>query len=158
MPITRRTDYAVRMMYELAQLPPGATLSLRDLCELADVPDSFGTTIAAFLVESSLIQRSGYRDYEITLARPAKEITMAEIILTCESGFSLSQCAREPDSCSRSPHCHVRTIWASLDHMVMSILGSVTLAQVARGQVSASDIESLRAAAQAEDALTYRPR
>jgi len=83
-------------MYELAQLPPGATLSLRDLCELADVPDSFGATIAAFLVESSLIQRSGYRDYEITLARPAKEITMAEIILTCEPGFSLSQCAREP--------------------------------------------------------------
>ncbi|MCK8115309.1 RrF2 family transcriptional regulator [Anaerosoma tenue] len=155
MPITRRTDYAVRMMYELAQLPPGATLSLRDLCELAQVPDSFGATIAAFLVESHLIRRSGYRDYQISLARPAMDITMAEVILACEPGFSLSQCAREPESCSRSPHCGVHTMWASLDHMVMSRLESVTLAHVARGQAFASDTDTLRAALEVENSLTY---
>lgn len=155
MPVTRRTDYAVRMMYELAQLPPGATLSLRDLCELADVPDSFGATVAAFLVESSLIRRSGYRDHQITLARPAIDITMAEIILACEPGFSLSQCAREPESCSRSPQCHVHAMWASLDHAVMSRLESLTLAHVARGHIFAEDTDALRAAAEVENNLTY---
>lgn len=155
MPITRRTDYAVRMMYELAQLPPGATLSLRDLCELAQVPDSFGATIAAFLVEASLIRRSGYRDYQISLARPAIHITMAEIILACEPDFSLSQCAREPEVCSRSPHCGVHVMWASLDSIVMSRLESVTLAHVARGQALASDTDVLRAAAEVESTLTY---
>lgn len=133
MSITRRTDYAVRIMYELGQVPYGASLSLRDVCALADVPESFGATIAAFLTEAALVSASGLNNKLLSLARTADQINMAEIVYACEPEFSLSQCARNPLVCDRSPRCGVHDMWDELDAVVVDHLMSVTLADVARG-------------------------
>jgi len=151
MPITRRTDYAVRMMYELAQLPPGVTLSIKDVCDIADVPESFGMTIAAFLVESSLVSAEGFRNRLLTLARPAREITMDEIVYACEPEFSLSTCVRDPLSCKRTSHCGVHTMWASLDTIIIDHLKSITLAEVAHGNDISTDTLNTRAIARSMD-------
>ncbi len=154
MSITRRTDYAVRIMYELAQLPPGVTLSTRDVCEIADVPESFGMTIAAFLVESELVSASGFRNQLLALARPADEITMDEIVYACEPEFSLSTCVRDPLSCKRSSHCGVHTMWVSLDTVVIDHMKSLTLAEIARGNGVSADTLSSRAAARTLGGIT----
>lgn len=133
MSITRRTDYAVRIMYELAQLPHGASLSLRDVCALADVPESFGATIAAFLAEAALISTSGYNSKLLSLARSAEQINMAEIVYACEPEFSLSECSRNLDVCARSARCGVHMMWEELDAIMVDHLMSVSLARVARG-------------------------
>lgn len=154
MPITRRTDYAVRMMYELAQLPPGVTLSIKDVCEIADVPESFGITISAFLVESALVRASGFRNQLLFLARPAKDITMDEILYACEPEFSLNSCVREPLSCKRSSHCGVHTMWASLDAIIVDHLSSITLAEVAHGNGLSADVLNTRAITRTRERIT----
>lgn len=133
MAITRRTDYAVRIMYELAQIPTGATLSVRDLCEAADVPENFGASIVTFLLAASLVRAAGYNKTSISLAMSPEEITMAQIIRACEPEFSLSQCTREPESCGRSSHCGAHRMWLELDAVVWQRLESISLATVAAG-------------------------
>lgn len=140
MAITRRTDYAVRLMYELALLPSGASLSLRDLCEAADIPESFGQSLATFLVEGGLIRTSGVTDHQLSLARPAAQIPMAWIICACEPEFSLAQCVREPQSCPRSPHCGAHVLWVQLDQVIWNHLRSTTLADIASGMPTASEV------------------
>lgn len=130
MSITRRADYAVRLMYELAQLPDGTTLTLRDVCEAAEVPEAFGEPLAQFLSEAGLVRSQGYRGQLYSLALPAAEILMSDIIEACEPDFSLSACTRNPDSCQRSGHCGVHRMWAALDSMVWQRLGSLSLAAV----------------------------
>lgn len=145
MAITRRTDYAVRLMYELAQLPVGATLSIRDLCEAADVPDNFGASLATYLISAGLVHSEGYNSHLMSLSRSAEEITMGQIIRACEPEFSLAQCTTEPESCSRSPHCGVHLLWTELDVMVWERLDAIALAEVAtgtRGSCSASRISA----------------
>lgn len=134
MAITRRTDYAVRLMYELAQLPPGATLSIRDLCEAADVPDNFGASLAAYLIAAGLVRSEGYNSHLMSLGKHASEITMGQIIRACEPEFSLAQCTNEPESCSRSSYCGVHLLWAELDAMVWERLDATSLAEVAAGR------------------------
>lgn len=131
MAITRRTDYAVRLMYELAQLPEGATLSMRDLCELAEVPENFGSSIVQFLIDAGMVAAEGYRSHLLSLALPASQITMADVVRTCEPDFSLSQCTRTPEVCGRSNHCGAHRMWTELDAIVWQRLEAITLAQVA---------------------------
>ncbi|MHB1135711.1 MAG: RrF2 family transcriptional regulator [Coriobacteriia bacterium] len=154
MPITRRTDYAVRMMYELAQLPPGVTLSTKDVCEMADVPESFGVTIAAFLVETSLVSANGFRNHLLSLARPAKEITMDEIVYACEPEFSLSACVPDPLSCRRSSYCGVHSMWGALDTIVIAHLKSITLAEVAHGGGDSAELLTGNAVARSVEPVT----
>lgn len=133
MAITRRTDYAVRLMYELAQLPVGATLSIRDLCEAADVPDNFGASLANYLIAAGLVRSEGYNSHLMSLARSAEEITMGQIVRACEPEFSLAQCTNDPESCSRSHYCGVHLLWKELDSMVWERLDAIALAAVATG-------------------------
>jgi DNA-binding IscR family transcriptional regulator len=58
---------------------------------------------------------------------------MAEIIRACEPDFSLSPCADEPDSCTRTPHCGVRKMWSSLDSLIWQQLDVLSLADVVNG-------------------------
>ncbi|MBN1192808.1 MAG: Rrf2 family transcriptional regulator [Coriobacteriia bacterium] len=130
MSITKRTDYAVRLIYELAQIPEGASLSIRDLCGMADVPENFGASLVPFLIEAGMVSAEGYHDHLLSLSQPAAEITMARIIKSCEPDFSLSQCTRNPASCNRSSHCGVHVMWKDLDQIVLNHLGQLTLADV----------------------------
>ncbi len=143
MAITKRTDYAVRLMYELAQLPPGATLSSRDLCEAADVPVSFGAPLVEYLIGAGMIKAEGYSEHLLALARPATEITMADVIRASEPEFSLSQCTREPEICGRTPHCGVHRMWSDLDRIVWSQLESLTLAEVATGRSGTQEVGAI---------------
>lgn len=130
MPITRRADYAIRLVYELAQLPVGATLSTRDLCEAAEIPENFGRSLIPYLVEAGMVTTDGYRDHLLMLSRPASQIRMSDVVRACEPTFSLSECVNDPGSCARTQHCGVHRMWADLDKMVWAELESRTLADV----------------------------
>ncbi|MDZ4166358.1 MAG: Rrf2 family transcriptional regulator [Coriobacteriia bacterium] len=130
MAITRRTDFAVRLMYELAQLPAGATLSARDLCEVADVPESFGVSLVPFLIDAGLVKTEGYRRHLLSLAEPASAITIGRVVRASEPEFSVAQCSRDPESCSRSEYCGVHEMWTHLDTIIWTHLDAITLAQV----------------------------
>jgi Rrf2 family protein len=133
MSITRRADYAVRLMYELAQLPAGISLSIKDLCDAADVPEMFGEPLVQFLAEAQLVNAAGYRSHLLSLSRPASQITMAEVVRTCEPAFSLAACAHDPNTCDRSSHRGVHRMWGALDAVLWAHLERLTLEQVARG-------------------------
>ena len=133
MAITRRTDFAVRLMYELAQLPKGATLSARDLCEVADVPENFGTSLIPFLVDAGLVHAEGYRGHLLMLAESPDRITMGRIVRACEPAFSLAQCTRDPESCPRSRDCGVHAMWLELDEVIWRHLDAITLDRIASG-------------------------
>lgn len=139
MAITRRTDFAVRMMVELAQLPPEATLSAHDIFEATDVPPTFGNPLLTFLTESGMVETVGYQERLFRLASPPQEITMAEIVLACEPEFSLAQCARDPETCTRSSFCGVHTIWRHLDRVVWRQLEAITLEDIVTGSVPLAD-------------------
>lgn len=135
MAITRRADYAVRLMYELAQLPNGLTLSIRDLCEAADVPATFGAPLVQFLTEAGLVHATGHREHLLSLAYPASEITMGRIVRVCDPEFSLSSCTLDPESCDRSSYCGVHRMWTRLDSVLWRELESTTLEDVATGSL-----------------------
>jgi DNA-binding IscR family transcriptional regulator len=119
---------------------------VRDLCEAADVPDVFGASLVPFLVEAGMIRAEGYRDHLLSLARPATEMTMAEIIKACEPDFSLSQCTRNPLSCDRSARCGVHMMWAGLDQLIWRQLEELTLARVAAGHGPSCPVPDRRGA------------
>lgn len=133
MAITRRTDYSVRLMCELAQLPTGATLSIRDLCEVTDVPENFGASIVMYLAEAGLVRAESYNSHLLSLARSATEITLSDIVRASEPEFSLSSCVNDPAACGRSTTCRAHLFWSELDAVIWHRLEATTLAQLVAG-------------------------
>lgn len=129
--LTRGGEYGIRAMMYLARFPVGQVSSLRDVGGAQDIPESFLAKIFQGLVHAGLAtsQRGAHGGF--SLARPADEITARQVIEAIDGPISLNTCVLYPDECRRSSGCVMHRAWEEAQERMMSVLGDVTLAQLA---------------------------
>lgn len=131
MRISTKGDYATRALLALALR--GGPVSVRDIAALTGLPQAYLEQImlgmkAAGLVEAKRGVQGGY-----SLARPASQITLRQIVEAAEGNVAPLGCAaEEPDrSCVEEGQCALQLVWIRVRGAVSDILDSVTLQEVA---------------------------
>jgi Rrf2 family protein len=125
--VSRRSDYAIRMLLELAR-SDGAPISVRSLAESQDVPYAFARSIQRELVSAGLVESCRGAHGGIVLARPAEMISLLQVVEAMQGAPSCSVCTSDPDWCRRMRGCSVHGVWSEADRMVSEYLGSKSLA------------------------------
>ena len=127
MEVSRRTDYAIRILLELAR-SDGEPLSVRALAETQDVPYAFARGIQRELVASGLVESRRGAHGGIFLARPAEMISLLEVVEAMQGAPSCSVCTSDPGWCKRVGGCAVHGVWSEADKLVSDYLGTRSLA------------------------------
>lgn len=125
--LTRGGEYAIRAMTYLARRPVGEISALRDVGHEQDIPESFLAKIFQSLVRAGLVASQRGARGGFSLARPAAEITVREVIEAVDGPISLNVCVLWPDDCERSPECTMHRVWLEAQKRMMEVLGDVTL-------------------------------
>jgi Rrf2 family protein len=125
--VTRRTDYAIRILLELARVG-GGPVSVRELADSQGVPYAFARGIQRELVSAGLVESRRGATGGILLAKPAAEVTLLDIANAMQGDTSCSVCSRDPNWCSRMSECEVHQVWRETDSMVREYLGTKSLA------------------------------
>lgn len=134
--ITKLTDYAIVVLAQLAEVPPGeeGVSTARALAERTNLPGPTVSKILKELARSGLVasQRGltgGYR-----LARAAHDINVAEIVRAVEGPIALTDCNRhEPEpSCGYAGACPVEGNWVRINEAIFHALAAISLADMAR--------------------------
>lgn len=130
MEITRRADYAIRMLIELAGRGDGAPVSARRLAELGGVPYAFARSVAHDLVAAGLaISRRGVAG-GLALAREASSISLLDVVEATQGPVSVAVCARDPDWCERMGSCKVHGVWCGAGALLERYLASKDIASL----------------------------
>lgn len=127
MAVTRRADYAIRMMVELARQESGQPVPAREIGARQEVPPEFARSIATELATAGLIRAKRGAHGGLTLARRAADISVYEILLAIDGGVSISTCTVDPDWCPRTTFCEMHKIWRGADRYLEEYLTSVRL-------------------------------
>lgn len=129
MSIAWRTDYATRIMYELARLGPGARASVSVLSADAEVPYDFARQIANRLARKGLLESRRGAQGGFSLARPAGEITILDILDAMDERPTMSLCTQSRHACSRKGFCPTHHgVWLKIDEHITRELTTNTLA------------------------------
>lgn len=128
--ITTKDRYALRMMVELAETAGTRFVSLRDVSQSIDVSKKYLEQIVPSLVQAGLLATvrgplGGYR-----LAKPANEISVAEILRATDGGTPPVSCVADPAACGRSRACPTIRLWKDLDDLVNGYLSKLSLQQL----------------------------
>lgn len=126
MEITRRTDYAIRMLMELAR-SGGGPVSIRSLAQSQDVPYAFARGIQRDLAAAGLVESRRGAAGGAVLARSPAEITLLDVVHATQTKSSCSVCTNDPTWCDRMNGCSVHGVWREADEMMASYLGSKSL-------------------------------
>lgn len=135
MAISRKTDYALRMLTDLVR-SEGGVLSVRACAAANDVPYSFARSIQHDLARAGIIESLRGSHGGMRLAVNPAEVTLLRVVEALQGPTELSACATAgPDGgvCPRAESCCYNPIWAGACELLASYLSSVTLAQVAGG-------------------------
>lgn len=130
MQLTRQGDYAVRVMVDLAVYRDDAPVPRARIQERQDVPPAYLAKIIQMLVRARLVRTQAGARGGVSLALPADQVTLRQVIEAAEGPIHLNRCVVEPGACPRDRFCAVHPVWTRLQAIITRELDAVTLASL----------------------------
>jgi len=125
--LTNAADYAILAMIHMACLPDEAVALRSEIAQAYNIPSSFMAKILRALVRARLLRSTRGVHGGFSLARPATEITLLDVVEAIEGPLALTDCTGEPDGCQWSGDCPAHPVWADVQEKIADILRSNTL-------------------------------
>jgi Rrf2 family nitric oxide-sensitive transcriptional repressor len=126
MQLTRHTDYALRLLIHLAG-KHGELVHIAEVARVHGISQAHLMKVANNLSHLGLVETVRGRGGGVRLARPAKEINLADIVCGTEPGTSLVQCG----SCELSRSgCSLPSIFGEGFAAFVDVLKQYSLAQL----------------------------
>lgn len=133
MQITRQADYAVRAVYYLAKLGPENRAATSHIAEKQQIPPSFLAKIISQLSVAGLLHTSRGARGGVSLARPAQDITLLEVVEAIDGPILLNDCVVDKASCTFSEDCPMRPVWCEAQKDLIEHLRNSNFAQFVNG-------------------------
>ncbi len=129
--LTRDGEYGVRALLHLSA-DPLAFSDTNEISKAQDVPANYLAKIMQQLARQNLVRsrrgpRGGY-----ALARPARSITLRQVIEAVEGPIFLNVCLIRKGECSRDDVCPVHDVWRKAQRRLFEVLDSATMEDLAR--------------------------
>ncbi len=136
MEISARADYAVRALAELAGAG-GGPLTVADVAAAQNIPTRFLQNILLQLRQRSLVlsQRGAEGGYR--LARPAAEISLADVLRAVDGPLAAVRGERPESVHYDGSAAPLAEVWLALRVSMRQVLEEVTLADLVHGPLPA---------------------
>lgn len=138
MRISAKADYAVRAGIALAKPDHEGPLKGDRISESQGIPLRFLENILGELRHAGLVQSQRGADGGYWLARPADEVTVAEIIRAVDGPLATVRGERPEDLEYLGTAGKLQDVWVGLRANIREILEAVTLADIVEGELPAS--------------------
>jgi Rrf2 family protein len=137
MHLTARADYALRATAEIAAAANGPMKAER-IAQAQNIPLKFIENILSTLKHAGIVRSQRGVDGGYWLARPANEITLAEVIRAVEGPLANVRGERPESTQYRGPAKPLREVWVAVRASLRTVLEEVTLDDLVKGKLPAS--------------------
>src|SRR5947207_8689881 len=134
MRVSAKADYAIRATVELAAAE-GGPLKAERIAQAQEIPLKFLENIMTDLRQAGLVRSQRGAEGGYWLARPADEITLAQVIRAVEGPLANVRGRRSEEVEYGGSAVALREVWIAVRASLRNVLESVTVADVARGEL-----------------------
>jgi Rrf2 family protein len=135
MHISAKADYALRACIELAVAEGTGAVKGERIAQAQEIPLKFLENILGDLRQAGVVRSQRGMEGGYWLARPAAEITLAEVIRSVDGPLANVRGVR-PESLEYAGSSEpLRDVWVALRASLRSVLEATTLADVAAGEL-----------------------
>jgi Rrf2 family protein len=135
MHVTAKADYAVRAVIELASSSQESPRKVDDVAQAQGIPVSFLENILTQLRSSGVVRSQRGPEGGYWLARPAAEVSLAQVIRAVE-GPLVGVRGQRPEELEYSGSAEsLQKVWIALRSSLRKVLEEVSVADVASGKL-----------------------
>lgn len=125
--ISTRARYALRMMMEIAREGQESYVDLNTISECTKVSKKYLEQLATAMKTAGLIRGLAGPKGGYTLAIPATQIKIGQIVEAAIGPIAVVDCVLIPATCPTSPTCEAHLIWQLVNHKIKEALNEYTL-------------------------------
>ena len=129
MQITRQADYALRAVIYLSRLEENERAATSLIADDQKIPSSFLAKIISQLSIAGLIHTSRGARGGVSLAKPADEISVLDVIEAIDGPIFLNECTGNSTSCPFLDSCPLRDVWREARTDLVDKLSSATFSR-----------------------------
>ncbi|HUP87393.1 MAG TPA: Rrf2 family transcriptional regulator [Acidimicrobiales bacterium] len=137
MHISAKAEYAMRALLTLAAEPEAKPLTADRLAAAQALPVKFLENILVDLRRGGLVRSQRGSEGGYRLARPAREITAADVLRLVDGPLAEVRGERPEQSVYEGPAAHLQDVWVAARASLRSVLEHVSLADIASGKLPA---------------------
>jgi Rrf2 family protein len=136
MRLSRKTDYALRVLMTLVDRWGQGPISMSELARINDVPKKFLEHIMLDLKSQKWVESSPGRMGGYVLSLPPERITLGQVVRYFDGILAPVGCVSQsqPEACSQSATCRFRRVLLDIRNVTAARMDNATLAQVARNE------------------------
>jgi Rrf2 family protein len=131
MQVTRASDYAVRIMVELASLPHGDKVQLNELVETTGVRGSFLSKVVQRLVHAGMVSSHRGTRGGFSLRVSGEEVSLLDVIEAIEGPTQMNICLGNGQGCERKSWCGAHPVWKKAQAAFIQELANVSISHLA---------------------------
>ena len=130
MRLTTFTDYSLRVLIFVAAQREGRA-TIADVARAFDISENHLTKVVHFLGKRGFLSNARGRGGGLALARPAREIGIADVVREAEGTMVPAECFDPGAGCVIAPVCQLRGVLAQAMKAFYDVLAQYTLEDVA---------------------------
>lgn len=140
--VRRNTDYALRLLVNLAKNLHNGPVSTRAASKEEGVPYQLACKLMQKLHKSALVEscmgpKGGFR-----LGREPSQISLCEVVETIQGPISINKCLMAGGGCQRQGDCGARVKLGELQQYVRDYLNRITLDELLHNGQGSSKAQS----------------
>ncbi|MBK5264279.1 MAG: SUF system Fe-S cluster assembly regulator [Alphaproteobacteria bacterium] len=132
MRLSSLADYAIVVMSAIARHDGDIRFSATTLADETGVPLPTAQKLMGRLASAGLLESARGTGGGFVLARPALEISLADIVEAVEGPIAMTACIEETrHECALEDNCRVRPHWGAVNGVIRGALAGVSLETLA---------------------------
>ena len=136
MRLSKRSEYGIRALINIASREEHKMVRIKEIAEEEKISTKFLEQILLTLKNTGLLQSKPGRGGGYYLGKPAKSISLGQIIRVLDGPLApircVSETAYEPCGCPDEDNCGLRLVMLDVRNAIAGILDNTTLADVLR--------------------------
>jgi Rrf2 family protein len=133
--ITRTGEYGLRGLLFLAKQPAGRLFLVSEVSKAQRIPETYLAKIFQRLSKTGLLKSTRGLNGGFNLGKPAKEITMKQVIEALEGPIALNRCLLRQGECDEEKGCPLHEVFEEAQEKFLEVLDRTTIEDLARQDI-----------------------
>jgi len=142
--MSMQTDYALRVLLDIATNWRDAGVATRQLAERQHVPRVFLTKIVAQLASNGYLRTQRGKGGGVMLGKKPTQINLLEVVEMFEGRLRATACTASEHFCFFGGKCAIRDLWLGGEERLRDYLAGMTLADLVESKQENLDAGSTR--------------
>lgn len=129
MKLSTKGRYGLKAMFDLALFGGETPVSLTAISERQNISVNYLEQLIAPLRKAGLVKSVRGAQGGYLLAKPASEISVADILFTLEGSLAPTDCVNDQneDNCTNANYCVTRMIYEKMHNSINEVVKSISL-------------------------------